>query len=163
MPDLDHQPHPIAMTSHVRARQGKTSRSCQSQLHTSKALNSALTLFLLCDTLYSLTTALRPLCLVTVCTPFVSRSPRASRDAPRRNVPAAAFRIPALPSHLLNVARMQQPLYLRSPHLCFPAPRSCIGTAQPRAGILVFRTSRHSRITNHFPGPAGIPPFVWSS
>src|SRR5213080_3735067 len=38
---------------------------------------------------------------------------------------------------------------LQSRHLCSPHP------AQPRAGILVFPTSHQSRITSHFPGPAG--------
>src|SRR5213080_1640037 len=42
-----------------------------------------------------------------------------------------------------------QSRHLRSPHLRFPASQSWIGTAQPRAGTLVFPTSHQSRITSH--------------
>ena len=57
-----------------------------------------------------------------------------------------------LPSAQCSLSRIPAPsLHLRSPH-----------PAKPRAGILAFRISHHSRITRHFRGPARILPFVWS-
>src|SRR3989440_11656584 len=55
-----------------------------------------------------------------------------------------------LPSAQGSLSRIPaKSLHLRSPHLRFPASQSWIGTAQPRAGTLVFPTSHQSRIRGH--------------
>src|SRR6184192_3874191 len=74
---------------------------------------------------------------------FLHGCPGGGRGASMEGIlPSAQGSLPRIPA---------QSLHLRSPH-----------PAQPRTGILVFPTSHQSRITRHFPGPAGIPPFVWS-